>query len=75
MAEGATVHIGENSPEQVAYKLLLSVGIQEKKDVGNGLVRGADRKWVLDTYAECLEAVQGRRSVGGGSGWSSRGAR
>ncbi len=75
MADGATVHIGENSPEQVAYKLLLSIAVHEDKGVSAGLIHRADRKWLLDTYAECLESVQGRRSVSGGSGWSSRGGR
>lgn len=58
----STVHIGENSPEQVAYKLLDLVMSAEKRTHqphmanrdGNTL---ADRKYILDTYAECLLAV------------------
>jgi hypothetical protein len=61
MAEAApVVHIGENSPEQIAYKLLLIIASKEGK-----LLEGsysdhatADRKWLLDTYAECLTMVQ-----------------
>ena len=61
MAEAApVVHIGENSPEQIAYKLLLLIASKEGK-----LLEGsysdhatADRKWLLDTYAECLLAVR-----------------
>ncbi len=53
MAEEAVVHIGENSPEQVAYVLTRDVlwnveGLNWDK---------IDRKTYLDTYAECLLAV------------------
>jgi len=58
--EKVTVYIGENSPEQVAYKLMeLIAGIEDKQ-----LHRGAaehhglaDKEWILDTYAECLATV------------------
>lgn len=49
------VHIGENSPEQVAFNLLHVVANIENKTLMPG--SGVDRKWVLDTYAECLNAV------------------
>ena len=56
-------HIGENSPEQIAYKLLETIASNEKKtlhwSVGSNAT--ADRKWLLDTYAECLAAVSGKR--------------
>lgn len=64
MAENTTVHIGENSPEQVAYRLLQDVLHMEKKttlphmasrDSGGTLT---DRKYLLDAYAECLIAVR-----------------
>lgn len=61
----AVVHIGENSPEQVAPKLLGVVALTEGKDVP-GICAGdnkVDRKWILDTYAECLMAVKGFRSL------------
>ncbi|MEP9349193.1 hypothetical protein [Xanthobacter sp. KR7-225] len=59
------VHIGENSPEQVAYKLLGAVAHAEGKLV-NGLVHAkekATREWILDTYAECLQATLNHRSL------------
>lgn len=57
------VHVGENSPEQVAYKLLGAVAFAEEKIIKDLTFGGqkADRKWLLDTYAECLEAVRGYR--------------
>lgn len=57
------VHIGENSPEQIAFKLLTAIAHVEGKNA-SGVYGGnekADRKWLLDTYAECLEAVRGYR--------------
>ena len=64
MAETApVVHIGENSPEQIAYKLLETIASNEKKTLhwSVGSTATADRKWLLDTYAECLAAVSGKR--------------
>ncbi len=53
MAEAPVVHINENSPEQIALRLMNQVMIAEKKksDV-------TTRKYLLDTYAECLRAVK-----------------
>jgi hypothetical protein len=64
MANGAhIVHIGENSPEQVAYKLLHIIAANERKTLSSSAtgVATAERKWLLDTYAECLTAVRGVR--------------
>jgi hypothetical protein len=61
MAETATVvHIGENSPEEVAYKLLVTIASNEKKTLSDRTSGSAtaDRKWLLDTYAECLSTVR-----------------
>lgn len=66
MADTNTVvHIGENSPEQVAYKLLERVASVENKLLyftkqpdGSQV---ADRQWILDAYSECLAAVKGFR--------------
>lgn len=52
-----TVHIGENSPEQVAYKLMELIGHAEKKGLHSSNF-SADRKWILSTYAECLQTVK-----------------
>lgn len=63
MADSTTVHIGENSPEEVALKLFYEVAAAEKKDTwkGYGHTEKPDRKWILDTYFECLQAVKGYR--------------
>jgi hypothetical protein len=54
------VHSGENSHEQIAYKLLLTIAENEKKPLHSAAAGGAtaDRKWLLDTYAECLLTVR-----------------
>lgn len=55
----AVVHIGENSPEHVAYKLLQDVMNAENRATYKHDKRElADRKYILDTYAECLKAVR-----------------
>ena len=63
MADEAVVHIGENSPEYVAYRLLAHVARWEGKNLNAraGDSQAADRGYILDTYAECLEAVKGGR--------------
>jgi hypothetical protein len=67
------VHIAENSPEKIAYKLLEDICRIEKYSIGEpgpGLrAKGgkpATREWLLDTYAECIEAVLGSRHSGSG---------
>jgi hypothetical protein len=57
MAENAVVHIGENSREQVAFKLLDLVASSEGK-VLRGHGANADRDYILRTYARCLYTVQ-----------------
>lgn len=67
MADAPVVHIGENSPEQVAHKLLLEIANAENMTFYANASSGkktADRKWILDTYAECLYAVRGHRDFG-----------
>lgn len=65
MADAPVVNIGENSPEQIAHKLMHEIARIEGKVLhqspGSGQA-AAPRKWVLDTYAECLDAVRGERS-------------
>ena len=51
MADDAVVHTGGNTPEQVAYKLLHDIAAIEGKAL-------PDRRWLLDTYAECLLTVR-----------------
>jgi len=66
MSDAPVVHIGENSPEQVALKLLGAVAKADGKKISAyGILSGdqpADRKYILDTYAECLHAVRGYRN-------------
>ena len=63
MADQPIVHIGENSAEEVAYKLLKSIAASEAKQLVSTPGKKADveRKWLLDTYAECLDTVKGNR--------------
>lgn len=66
MADAPVVHIGENSPEKVALTLVEYLARMEglvlfKPHSSNRDDTGADRKWLLDTYAECLTAVRGYR--------------
>ena len=60
------VHRFENSPENVAFKLMQEIARVERKalDRQRG-ERGVtfDRQWILDTFSECLEAVRGRRTI------------
>lgn len=58
MAGESVVHIGENSPEHVALELLRVIQAVEGKGISHGYSDSADRKWILDTYAECLLAVR-----------------
>ena len=62
MADAPVVHIGENSPEQVAHTLMREIALVEQKSISSGQVQTgwtkADRKYILDTYAECLNAVK-----------------
>ena len=54
------VHIGENSPEQVAYRLMKDILGYDKAPSSDANVV---RKHILDLYAECLVAVRGERSA------------
>jgi hypothetical protein len=57
MADNTTVHIGENSPEQVAYKLMHDVARAEKITLA-GMGTNSNRDWILDTYAKCIRVVR-----------------
>jgi len=62
MAGEPVVHIGENSPERIALILFEHIARAERKDLypARG-EQGTDRQWILDTYAECINAVRGLR--------------
>ena len=57
MAEAATVHIGENSPEQVAYKLMRHIASAEKINL-DGINVTSSRQWIIRTYCQCLMATR-----------------
>ena len=54
--ENAVVHIGENSPEYVAFRLMDRVFMAE-----DSKPRHVTKGHILDTYSECLQAVKGYR--------------
>jgi len=61
MADAAVVHIGENSPEQAAYRLMRDIANVEGKILASSEShpqKVANRQWILDTYAESLLAVR-----------------
>ena len=60
MADSATVHIGENSREEVAHKLLLHIAHVEGKSIRSGMTgEKADRAYILTTYHECWQVAAG----------------
>lgn len=61
MADQPTVvRIGENSPEQVAYKLLQEIAKCENVVFYSNAreSRTATRKWILTTCGQCLRTVR-----------------
>lgn len=70
--EGASVHqpavdgltpggAANGTQRRLAYKLAHLVAEMEGRDPGQR--NQGDRAWILETYAECLEAVMGRRQI------------
>jgi hypothetical protein len=59
MADDTIVHIGENSPVHVAYKLFERIAYAEGKVLRRHPTEGTsgDREWILDAHAECLAVV------------------
>lgn len=60
MADAPVVHVGEGSPEHIAYKLFLEIARLEDVDLAAGAsgTRKPDRAWIYQTYGECLRAVR-----------------
>ncbi len=58
-----SVHIGDNSPEEVAFKLMHQIARLEGRAMTFDGKTPADRQWLLDTYSECLSAVRGGRAA------------
>lgn len=57
MAGEPVVHIGENSPEHVAYQLFRHIASVEGKQLAQAHASAANREWILRTYRQCIEAV------------------
>jgi hypothetical protein len=56
--------ISSGTPEATALDLLEKISGVEKKvfhSQTSSASTAADRKWILDTYAECLSATKGNR--------------
>jgi len=51
------------SPEFTAYKLTVEVMKNEAEIIKDAKLDQSQRQYMLDTYAECLAAVQGKRQV------------
>ena len=49
------------SPEAVAYQLMMIIADIEKKQFSGDQPDAANRIWILDTYAQCIQAVHGKR--------------
>lgn len=64
MADAPTVNLIEGAPQEVALRLTRIIAGIENKQVSGWYGHGGpvDRQWLLDTYAECLEATRGYRS-------------
>jgi len=63
MADNTVVHIGENSPEQVAYKLMLDIAKVEGRDMYSHGDHPVDRAWILQTFSQCFRATRGLSQV------------
>jgi len=63
MADQTVVHIGENSPEEVALKLFhIIANIENRQDFAGG-ENPMDREWVLRTYAQCRSVVKASSNI------------
>ncbi len=49
------VQITGDSPQAVAFAMLEAMAMNEGKPLGTG--KSPDKKWLLETYKECLSAV------------------
>ncbi len=50
---------GSWTPEHIAYVLLMAIAKGEGKPLSGGSAGTMpDRKWLLDTFAECMRAVK-----------------
>ena len=58
MTDNPTPTLKDNSPEEVAFKLMKLVIQTENRSPNAHAENPADRKYLLDTYAECLITVR-----------------
>lgn len=62
MVDHSVLQFGENSPEHVAYRLMECIADVEGVSLSKaGEEKPATRKWILDAYAESLDAVRANR--------------
>ncbi|RJF86445.1 hypothetical protein D3874_04895 [Oleomonas cavernae] len=53
-----------DSPELIAFGLLRYLAqLEQQESRQAGMTKTFDRKWMLDAYAECLEAAKGQRKL------------
>jgi hypothetical protein len=64
MADAPVVHIGENSPEEVALKLFNYIAAVEGRALYIQGDKPADREWILRTYNQCISVVARSANVG-----------
>jgi hypothetical protein len=57
MSDTSVVHIGENSPEQVAFKMMQLIADAEGRETYGHGKHPVTREWVLQTYSQCLSVV------------------
>lgn len=64
-AAGPRVSAGDNSPEEIAFKLMHEIAEVERIAIHSGELdprwTRAGRAWILNTYQECLFAVRNPR--------------
>ena len=56
------IQAAHNTPEQVALSLFHIIARVEGKSLD---FNGADREWILNTYAECIRAIREPQARGG----------
>ena len=60
VAASRPIDLAGDSPELIAFALLRYLAQLEQQEGRDTF----DRAWMLDAYAECLEAVNGKRQIG-----------
>jgi hypothetical protein len=57
MADNTVVHIGENSPDEVAFKLMQVIANVENREMYGHGDNPVNREWILRTFAQCKRVV------------------